>query len=294
MENAMNRIYEYVTTYGLDIIGAVLIFVIGRWIAKLLAALLGKGLSKTTIDSMWASLIQNTAYFAMLALVVIAALAKLGVQTASLVVVIGAAGLAIGLALQGSLSNVASGALILLFRPFKGGDFVEIGDVKGTVKAIQIFSTILDTPDNVRVTIPNAKVTSGNIFNYTANPIRRIDLTVEIAYENDLRKAQGLLEELLSTDGRVLKEPSAVVAPVCLGQNGMDFAVQPWCRSEDYAALSSDLVRRIKLSFDQNGITIPYPQREIHVRSHPAEELVAAGAHGEPRKTDTGKNNIYY
>jgi len=207
-------------------------------------------------------------YIGVLIFIVIAALAATGVETTQFAVVIGAAGLAIGLALQGSLANFASGFLMIIFRPFKVGDFIEAAGTKGTVKEIGICNTIINSPDNIRVFSPNAKLTGDNIMNYTANGTRRVDLVVGVSYEDDLKKAKEVIEGVLTGDERVLEEPSPTVAVFELGDSSVNFVVRPWVNSTEYWDVYFDITAKIKLSLDQNGISIPYPQRDIHMKNN--------------------------
>jgi small conductance mechanosensitive channel len=267
MEEVLNRLYGYLTTYGLNIIAAIAILVIGRWLAKLLSKLLARLMTKAKVDDTLVRFVAHLAYIALFAFVIIATLEKIGIKTASAVVVFGAAGLAIGLALQGSLSNFASGVLMMIFKPVKVGDFVEVGGAKGTVKAIQIFKTVLDSPDNVRIIVPNSRVTGGNINNYTVNGTRRVDMTVGVSYEDDLKKARGVIEGILARDERILKDPAPVVAVSELGDSSVNFVVRPWVKAADYWAVYFDTTERVKTELDGNGITIPFPQRDIHVKN---------------------------
>ncbi len=267
MEEIMNTIYGYIAEYGLSILAAVLIFIVGRWLAKLVSKLLGKAMTKAKTDKMLVNFLENLCYVALLVFVIIATLAKLDIQTGSFIAVVGAAGLAIGLALQGSLSNFAAGVLMLIFKPFKVGDFVEMSGVKGTVKEIQIFNTILDSPDNIKIIIPNAKVTGGNILNYSVNGTRRVDLVVGVSYEDDIKKAQEVIEQVLLQDDRVLKDPAVTVAVSELGDSSVNFVVRPWVKSADYWDVYFDMTAKVKLSLDQNGISIPYPQHDVHMIS---------------------------
>jgi len=267
MQNIIGKIYEYLATYGLSVVAAVVIFIVGRWLANLISKLVAKGMTKAKLDEMLVSFVQNLCYIALLIFVIIAALSKLGIQTASFIAVLGAAGLAVGLALQGSLANFASGVLILILKPFKIGDFVEAGGASGTVKGIYIFNTILASPDNVRVIIPNAHVTGGNILNYTANGTRRVDLVVGVSYDDDLKKAKSVIEQTLAGDERILTDPAVTVAVSELGDSSVNFIVRPWVKSEDYWDVYFDMTEKIKLNLDENGISIPYPQRDIHIKN---------------------------
>jgi small conductance mechanosensitive channel len=255
------------TRYGLQVLGALAIYAIGKWLARVVSRLVMRALTKARVDPTLVPFIENLIYAALMGFVIIAALAQFGVQTASIIAVLGAAGLAVGLALQGSLANFASGVLLLIFKPFKVGDFVEAAGIKGTVKAIHIFNTILTAPDNVKIIVPNAQVTGGNISNYTANGTRRVDLVIGVSYEDDLKKAQQVIERVLAADTRVLSDPAPVVAVSALADSSVNFVVRPWVKVDDYWSVYFDLTARIKISLDENGITIPFPQRDIHIRT---------------------------
>jgi len=200
-----------------------------------------------------------------MAFIIIAALGKLGIQTASFVAILGAAGLAIGFALQGSLSNFASGVLLTIFRPFKAGDYVEAGGSAGIIEEISIFNTILKTPDNRKVIIPNSKVTGDNITNYSAKDVRRVELKFGIGYSDDIKKAKEVIEKVLKADTRVLNDPAYTVAVLELGDSSVNFAVRPWVKTSDYWPVLFDITENIKLSFDNNGISIPFPQTDVHL-----------------------------
>lgn len=276
MEDILKTIYEYLATYGLQIVAALLIFLIGRWLAGVLSRLVEKGLLKSKVDKTIAKFAKHLTHIGLLVFVVIAALARLGVETTQFAVALGAAGLAIGLALQGSLANFASGFLMIIFRPFKVGDFIEAAGVKGTVKEIQIFNTIIDTPDNVRIIIPNGQVTAGNIMNYTANGTRRVDLVVGVSYDDDLKKAKEVIERVLAGDNRVLKDPATTVAVSELGDSSVNFVVRPWVKAADYWNAYFDITGKVKVALDENGISIPYPQRDVHIKSESEKEAVRA------------------
>ena len=267
IEAILQRVYEYLAQYGFKVIGAIIIFLIGRWLAKIISRWIEKALIKSRFDKTLAKFVKNLSQIVLLVFVVMAALAPLGVETTQFAVVVGAAGLAIGLALQGSLANFASGFLMIIFRPFKVGDFIEAAGVKGTVKEIQIFNTIVNTPDNIRVIIPNAHLTGGNVLNYTINGTRRVDLVVGISYEDDLKKAKQVIEGVLAGDDRVLKDPSPTVAVYELGDSSVNFVVRPWVKSADYWDAYFDITSKVKLALDENGISIPYPQQDVHLKS---------------------------
>jgi small conductance mechanosensitive channel len=277
-QELMNRIYELLAEYGLKVVGALLILVIGRWVAKLLSALAARALTRAKLDATLVPFIENLAYTAMLIFVVIAALAAVGVQTASVIAVLGAAGLAVGLALQGSLANFASGVLILVFKPFRVGDFVEIGGVKGTVQAIHVFNTVLNAPDNVRIIVPNGQVTGGSILNYTINGTRRIDLVISVSYEDDLRQARQVIENVLAGEPRLLREPVPQVAVSEMGSSSIDLVVRPWVKVADYWNVRFDLIERLKVALEENGLTIPFPQHDVHIRTGAVAGTVLEGA----------------
>jgi small conductance mechanosensitive channel len=197
--------------------------------------------------------------------VFIAALSTLGFETTSFIAVIGAAGLAIGFALQGSLANFASGVMLIIFRPFSVGNFVEAGGQSGSVEEIRIFSTVLKTPDNKMVIIPNSKITGDNIVNYSAKDQRRIDMVFGIGYGDDLQRAKQILERIIAEDSRILDDPAVTIGVLELGDSSVNFAVRPWVKTADYWAVYFDLMEKVKLTFDREGISIPFPQRDVHL-----------------------------
>jgi small conductance mechanosensitive channel len=267
MNAILTKIYEYLATYWLQVVAAVVIFVVGRWLAKVISNLIAGAMTKAKVEPTLTSFVKNLCHIALLAFVIIAALKKLGIPMTEFTVVVGAAGLAVGFALQGSLSNFAAGVILIIFKPFKVGDFVELAGKMGTVKEIQIFNTILNSPDNVRIIVPNGQVTGSNIMNYTANGTRRIDLVVGVSYEDDLKKAQQVIENVILSDERILKEPAYTVAVSELGESSVNFVVRPWVNVADYWAVRFGITEKIKLALDKNDITIPYPQRDIHMKS---------------------------
>ena len=268
MENLAARVWELLTIYGLKIIAAVVVFVVGRWIAKGLTKFAEKVMNKRQVDPTIVSFIANMTYIALLVFVVLAALGQLGIQTTSFIAVIGAAGLAIGLALQGSLANFAAGFLMIIFRPFKVGDYIEGAGTAGTVEAIQIFTTQLRTPDNKTVIIPNASLTAGNITNWSVKGTRRVDLVMGIGYGDDIDKARNIMADILAKDERVLKDPAPKIAVVELADSSVNFVVRPWVKSEHYWDVHFDTTETIKKRFDAEGISIPFPQRDVHMYAH--------------------------
>jgi len=267
IEAILQRVYEYLAQYGFKVIGALIILLVGRWLAKFISQWLERVLIKSRVDKTLAKFAKNLSNMVLLIFVLIAAMARLGVETAQFAIVLGAAGLAIGLALQGSLSNFASGFLMIIFRPFKVGDFIEAAGVKGTVIEIQLFNTIINTPDNIRAIIPNAQITGGNVLNYTTNGTRRVDLIIGVSYEDDLKKAKTIIEGVLAQDERVLQDPKPNVAVFELGDSSVNFVVRPWVKSADYWDAYFDITTKVKLALDEKGISIPYPQRDIHLKS---------------------------
>ncbi len=266
-QEVLTRLYEYLAQYGLKIVGAILLLLVGRWVAKLVSGLISKALTKAKVDATLVPFIENLAYAGLLVFVVIAALAQLGVQTASVVAVLGAAGLAVGLALQGSLANFASGVLLLVFKPFRVGDFVEIAGSKGTVQAIHVFNTVINSPDNVRIIVPNGSVTGGSILNYTINGTRRVDLVVSVSYDDDLRQARRVIESVLAGEARILQEPAPQVAVSEMADSSVNFVVRPWVKVADYWDVYFALTERLKTALEENGITIPFPQQEVYVKT---------------------------
>ncbi|MDR1975729.1 MAG: mechanosensitive ion channel [Campylobacteraceae bacterium] len=260
MENlAIDNIISFLQTYGLRFVGALLIFFIGKELARYISKLFVKVIKKTSLDSTVTSFLSSAIYIVLLLLVVLAALANLGVETTSFVALIGAMGLAIGMALRDSFSSIGAGLLIVFFKPFKVGDLIDVG-VLGTVEEINIFSTVLNTTDNKRVIIPNSKVVIGNIINYSAKPMRRVDLVFGISYEDDLRKAKKILEEVASSNPKILTEPRPTIAVLALNSSSVDFAFRVWVNNDDYWDVYFATNEAVKLRFDEEKITIPYPQ----------------------------------
>lgn len=265
------KVQEILAQYGLQVVGAILIFIIGKWLAKLVKKVIVKVMEKGKVDPMLVSFVSSLAYAAMLVFVVIAAIGRLGIQTASFIAVLGAAGLAIGLALQGSLANFAAGVLMVIFKPFKVGDFVEAGGTSGVVDEISIFTTIVNTPDNKRTIIPNAKVMGDNITNYTAHDKRRVDMKAGISYSDDIDKAKAAINAVLAADDRILKDPAPTVAVLEMADSSVNFVVRPWTTPANYWNVYFGVTEGIKKKFDAEGICIPFPQRDVHMYEHKAE-----------------------
>ncbi|MDR1460751.1 MAG: mechanosensitive ion channel [Campylobacteraceae bacterium] len=257
------QIIGLISSYGLRVIGALLIFFIGKKIALWLSKVFVRVIGKTSLDETTASFLSSAVYMALLFVVVLAALANLGVETTSFVALIGAMGLAIGMALRDSFSSIGAGLLIVFFKPFKVKDMIEITGVLGTVESINIFSTVLRTNDNKQIIIPNSKIVANNIINYSSKKVRRVDLVFGIGYEDDLRKAKSILENIAAAEERILKSPTPLVAVLELGPSSVNFAVRVWVKNDDYWDVYFYLNETVKLKFDEEGITIPYPQLEV-------------------------------
>lgn len=269
LENQVSNIIEDIvtilTTYGFSVVGAVIILILGFFIAGRVQTLVEKSLARSNrVDEMLRGFISSSARYAILAITFITVLNQFGVQTASLIAVLGAAGLAIGLALQGTLSNVAAGVMLLLFRPFKIGDFVTVCGQSGTIKQLTLFLTELATPDNVQIIIPNAQVWGASLTNFSHHKTRRLDLVLGISYDDNIGLAKAAIEDEIAKDSRCHKEPSAVVAVNNLGDSSVDFTIRVWCEAGDYWALKWDLTRALKERMDAESISIPFPQTVIH------------------------------
>ncbi len=258
-------IQSFIIAYGLKVLAALLVLVIGNWLAKKLTALFVIVMERHNIEVTLTKFLRNIIYYAMMTVVVIAAAGQLGVNTTSFLTVIGAAGLAIGLALKDSLSNFSAGVMLILFRPFKVGDAVTVAGETGTVQEITVFSTILNTPDNQRKILPNSTITGRTITNITANPTRRIDMVFGIGYDDDIKQAEKILQEVVHKDPRVLTDPAATIAVAELAASSVDFVVRPWVKTGDYWAVKCSLTEKIKCALDEAGITIPYPQQDVHM-----------------------------
>lgn len=250
---------------GLKILGALVIFWVGRLIAGSIRKALRTIMDKRRVDASLTGFVTSLVYFAILAFTVVAVIGQFGVETASFIAILGAAGFAVGMALQGTLGNFASGVMLLLFRPFKPGDFIEAAGVTGTVKEIQIFSTTLATPDNIRITVPNGALFGGTIKNFNGYDQRRVDMTMGIAYGSDIDQAMKIINEILDADGRILAEPARKVAVAQLADSSVNIVVRPWVNAADYWGVLFDFYKNCKQAFDAAGIEIPFPQRVVHM-----------------------------
>jgi len=265
----LQKIQDLITEYAPKVAAALIILIVGWIVARIAAGVLHRILRKSRVDETLSRFLVSLVKMGLLAFVVVAAISKLGVETASFIAILGAAGFAVGFALQGSLANLASGVLLMVFRPMKKNDLVEAGGVLGTVEEIGIFATILNTPDNKRAIIANATITGGNIVNYTANGSLRVDMVFGIGYGDDIGKAIGIMEEVLAADPRVLKEPEPQVAVCEHGASSVNLVCRPFVHPSDYWGVRFDTHRKVKEAFDAAGVTIPFPQRDVHLMGAP-------------------------
>ncbi len=272
MEDLNSFLAQYeLTDIVWSIAKAILVLVIGLPIIRILSGALSRFMNKRGIDASLKPFLLSLFKNVLRILLFITALSMLGVQMTSFVAIIGAAGLAVGLALQGTLQNFAGGVIILLLRPFKIGDYIEGAGEAGTVKEIQIFNTILNTPDNVRVMVPNGKLSNDNIKNYSAENTRRVDMVFGIGYGDDIKKAKDVLEKIVTSDERILKDPAPQVVVAELADSSVNFKVRPWVKGPDYWDVYFDMQRKVKEEFDANGISIPFPQRDVHLFKEDAD-----------------------
>lgn len=265
MEQIVAKAQEIIALYGLKIVAAIVILVLGRFAALFVRSLIKRLMQKSKMDKTLISFVASASYVAIMAFVIIAALGQLGIQTASFVAVIGAAGLAVGLALQGSLANFAAGVLMIIFKPFKVGDWIEGAGAAGVVEAIGIFTTEMKSGDNKKIIVPNAKLTSDNIINYSAKEQRRVDIIAGVSYNDDLDKVRKVLQAILAADDRILPEPEPTIGVIELADSSVNFVVRPWVKTADYWGVFFFLQEQIKKQFDAEGITIPFPQQDVHL-----------------------------
>jgi small conductance mechanosensitive channel len=272
MENINNWISENALDWAIQIGIAIAIFIIGKILARMISKLIMKAMRRGGTDEMLIGFIGNISYAILLVAVVLAAIDSLGVNIVSLMAILGAAGLAVGLALKDSLGNFAAGVMIIIFRPFKIGDYVDAGGAAGTVDEIGLFATLMHTPDNKRIIVPNGAIINGNITNVSALPTRRVDLVFGISYDNNIGQARDIINGILESDERILDDPAPVVTVGELGDSSVNLNVRPWVNAADYWAVYWDLLEKVKTSFDEAGISIPYPQQDVYMH-----EVKAAG-----------------
>ena len=251
--------------FAINLVTAIAIFYVGRMVVGLLMRGLKKMMQARDVDVTLQTFVGNLVRMVLLVFVIIAAISALGIQTTSFIAILGAAGLAIGLALQGSLSNFASGVLIVLFRPYKVGDFVEAAGISGVVEEVQILTTVLKTGDNKKVIVPNGQIMDSVITNYSANDQRRVDMTIGVSYDDDLDNVRSTLEQLVAADDRILDDPACTIAVSALADSSVNFVVRPWVKSADYWGVMFDLTEAIKKRFDKEGISFPFPQQDVHL-----------------------------
>lgn len=265
MEESITKAVDMAIPFAINLIAAIVIYIIGKWLAGVISRGVEKLMIKAKVDTALAGFTKNIVKIIILVFAIMAAIGKLGVQTTSFIAVIGAAGLAVGMALQGTLSNFAAGVMLILFKPFKIGDFIEGGGIMGTVKEIQIFNTILASPDNRKIILPNSKISGDTITNFSAIEQRRVDMVFGVSYDDDLKKAKEILTDLVTSDDRVLKDPAPVIAVSELGDSSVNLVVRPWVKPADYWGVYFDCMEKGKEALEVGGLTIPFPQRDIHV-----------------------------
>ncbi|MBS8271114.1 mechanosensitive ion channel domain-containing protein [Halomonas sp. DP1Y21-3] len=275
----VEALIEFASTTGLqfliNLVAAAAIFIIGRWVAKAVHRVVVKGMQRADVEPLLVKFLGNILYALLLTFVILAAISRIGIQTASLIAVIGAAGLAVGLALQGSLANFAAGVMVIIFRPYRIGDYVEAGGVSGTVEDVQIISTELSTPDNRKIIVPNGQMMSGAVVNYSAHATRRVDLTVGVGYDDDIDTVRRVLESVVADDPRVLSEPAPNIRMNAMGDSSITWIVRPWVQASDYWDVYWEMTEEIKRRFDREGISIPFPQRDVHLYHHAKDESQA-------------------
>ncbi len=265
MEINLEVIQQYAIEYGVKIVIALVILLVGKWLAKAVSNFCEKSMTKYKVDVTLTSFLGNIIYYALLVAVVLAAVGQLGINTTSFLTVLGAASLAVGLALKDSLANFSSGVLLILFRPFNVGDLVNIAGETGKVEKITIFNTIINTADNQRKIIPNGAIANETVTNINANPTRRIELIIGIGYDDDIKHAKETLETIMTSDSRVLEDPAPLVAVSNLGASSVDLIIRPWVKTSDYWDVYFDLIETVKLTFDEKQISFPYPQQDVHL-----------------------------
>ncbi len=260
-----NIVETYILPYGINFVFAIAIFVVGKWIANVITKIVEKLMLKSKVDQVLTDFVSGMVKSILVLFIIIASLGELGVDTTSLVALIGAAGLAIGLSLQSSLQNFAAGVMLIMFRPFTSGDFIEAAGISGVVEKISIFNTVMRTGDNKEMIVPNGAIYGGVITNFSARSTRRVDMVFGIGYDDDIKQAKNIMLEIMKNDERVLSEPEPLVAVSELADSSVNFVVRPWVKSADYWGVLFDLNEKIKLAFDEASISIPYPQMDVHL-----------------------------
>ena len=266
-----NQLLEVMQTRGVDlginVVIAIAIFYVGKMVISLVVRGLHKVMQRQEVDKTLETFVCNLVRMVLLVVVVIAAIGQIGIETTSFIAIFGAAGLAVGLALQGSLSNFAAGVLIVLFRPYRVGDFIEAAGISGVVEQVQILTTVLKTGDNKQIIVPNGQIMDSIITNYSANDTRRVDMVVGVSYDDDLDKVRDTIKELIAAEDRILDEPACTIAVSALADSSVNFVVRPWVKTSDYWGVMFDLTEAVKKRFDKEGITFPFPQQDVHVHT---------------------------
>jgi small conductance mechanosensitive channel len=265
MSNYANKTIELIMVYGPKLLLTIIVLVVGLWIINRLVKVMAKGMERSNMEATLARFLQSLVGIGLKALLLISVASMVGIATTSFIAVLGAAGLAVGLALQGSLGNFAGGALILMFRPYKVGDYITAQGVSGTVMAIQIFNTILKTPDNVRIIVPNGPMSSGIITNFSAEETRRLDFVFGIGYGDDVKQARQIIMSIMKDEPKIFDDPEPQVLLSNLGESSVDLTVRTWVNAGDYWPMKFELTEKVKAAFDREGISIPFPQRDVHL-----------------------------
>ena len=270
--NEVEQVNKYVElaielsmTYGLKLVMAAITLIVGLWIISAVSAAANKAFEASGMETTLRSFLRSLINIGLKALLLISVATMIGIETTSFIALLGATGLAVGLALQGSLANLAGGVLLLIFRPYKVGDYIETSGYTGSVRSIEIFSTVLTTSDNKTIIIPNGAVSNNPITNYSTQATRRVDIVFGIGYDDDLRAAKHVLSDLIAADDRILKDPEPLVVVSNLGDSTVDITTRSWVNASDYSGVFFDLTENVKLAFDENGISIPYPQSDVHI-----------------------------
>ena len=268
LQTYSDKAVELLMSYGPKFLLAIVTLIIGLWLIKLFLKGIRKAMERSKIEVSLHRFLLSVLGMLLKVMLVISVASMIGIQMTSFIAVLGAAGLAVGLALQGSLANFAGGVLILLFKPYRVGDFIEAAGHLGSVKEIQIFNTVLKTPDNKTIVIPNGALSNASIVNFSTEPTRRVDMTFGIGYSDDIKKAKEVLNNLIKSDGRILSDPEPVIVLSELGDSSVNFTLRLWCNSADYWGIYFEMMEKVKLEFDSQGISIPFPQRDVHVYNH--------------------------
>jgi len=266
----MDTAVEMLMAYGPKLLLALLVLIIGMWIVNRVVRVMNKGMERAGTEPTLAKFLQSLVSIGLKALLLISVASMVGIETTSFIAILGAAGLAVGLALQGTLANFAGGVLILMFRPYKVGDYVDAQGVNGTVASIQIFNTVIKTPDNKTIIVPNGSISNGIITNFSTEATRRVDFVFGIGYDDDMKKAKDIIARLVEADERSLKDPAPQIVVSNLGESSVDITVRVWVNAADFWGLKFDLTEAVKAAFDAEGVSIPFPQRDLHVYQHSA------------------------